>query len=189
MALELSWGTAASHTPVLPNICLCGDANSSRAPWSAGVCDVKCSRGKDLPSKAGREAREWSKALQQEQQAEVHLLCVCVYISRSIALEISHVFSKGTTVAWRSGRSNSKRSQRGYKSSLRRRVQLRFQNHPPNKSYTTVLPKWAVPLCPLPALCSGTSLLLAPRTGGQLDPRAICLKNRLAGVGGGENPK
>lgn len=52
---------ATSPAPVLPNIWLCGDANDGRVPPSAGVCDVKCSGGKDLP----RQGRKGGKGIKQ----------------------------------------------------------------------------------------------------------------------------
>lgn len=52
---------ATSCTPVLPNICLSGDANDVRALRGAGVCDVKCSGGKDLP----RQGRKGGKGIKQ----------------------------------------------------------------------------------------------------------------------------
>lgn len=158
---------APLHTPVLPNIWLCGSVNNVRLPWSAAVCDVKCSRGKSLP-------RQGSKGIKQSPAEKAAgwdspPLCVCLHFKIHGFGNISH-FSKGTIVALKSGRSNSKRSQRGYTSSLRIQTSpAEILKSSPHKSHMTEccqngLSHSALSQQPAP----GTSPLLAPGTGASL---------------------
>lgn len=116
-------------------------------------------------------------------------MCVCVYILRSIALEISQVFPKND-----GGLKITKVKQQGVKEGINHlwRTQTSPAEIPkssPCKSYTTECCQSGLSHSALSQQhAPGTSLLLAPRTGGQLDPWTIWLKTRLVG-GGGKKPK